>query len=51
MKLMHRFFAEIDEKWKRTGGEPIRLQIIGSAALMLQTDYERGFSTRSRNCR
>ncbi len=42
MKLIHSFLAEIDEKWKPLGGEPIRLRIIGSAALMLQTDYERG---------
>lgn len=42
MKLIHRFLAEIDERWKPAGGEPIRLKIIGSAALMLQADYERG---------
>lgn len=42
MKPIHRFLAEIDERWKPAGGEPIRLKIIGSAALMLQADYERG---------
>jgi hypothetical protein len=42
VKLIHRFLTEIDEKWKPVGGEPIRLRIIGSAALMLQTEYERG---------
>ena len=42
MKLINSFLTEIDEKWKPVGGEPIRLRIIGSAALMLQTDYERG---------
>ncbi|MFH1726165.1 MAG: DUF6036 family nucleotidyltransferase [Elusimicrobiota bacterium] len=33
---------EIDARWKPAGGEPILLSLIGSAALMLQTDYERG---------
>lgn len=42
MKLIHRFLTEIDERWKPAGGEPIRLKIIGSAALMLQSDFERG---------
>ena len=42
MKLINSFLAEIDEKWKPVGGEPIGLRIIGSAALMLETDYERG---------
>jgi len=42
VKLIHRFLTEIDEKWKPVGSEPIRLRIIGSAALMLQTEYERG---------
>lgn len=42
MKLINKFLSEIDESWKPVGGEQIRLRIIGSAALMLQTDYERG---------
>jgi len=42
VKLIHRFLAEIDERWKPLGAEPVRLKIIGSAALMLQADYERG---------
>ncbi|MBI4055250.1 MAG: hypothetical protein HY402_03865 [Elusimicrobia bacterium] len=42
MGLIREFLAEIDEKWKPIGGEPIILQVIGSAALMLQCDYERG---------
>lgn len=42
MALIREFLAEIDAKWKPIGGEPILLQIIGSAALMLQCDYERG---------
>jgi len=42
VKLIRDFLSEIDERWKFVGGEPIRLRLIGSAALMLQTDYERG---------
>ena len=42
MALIREFLSEIDAKWKPIGGEPLTLQIIGSAALMLQCDYERG---------
>ncbi|HEY1551709.1 MAG TPA: hypothetical protein VGG28_27970 [Kofleriaceae bacterium] len=35
---MHDFFAEIDQHWP---SEIATLSIIGSAALMLQVDYER----------
>lgn len=42
MNLIKRFLAEIDARWTPIGVEPIPLQLIGSAALMLQTDYERG---------
>ncbi len=42
MNLIRGFFSEIDARWKPIGAVPIRLRIIGSAALMLQTDYERG---------
>ena len=42
MAQIREFLSAIDPKWKLIGGEPIRLQIIGSAALMLQCDYERG---------
>ncbi len=42
MALIREFLSEIDAKWKPIGGEPILLQVIGSAALMLQCDYERG---------
>lgn len=42
MVLIREFLTEIDAKWKPIGGEPIILQVIGSAALMLQCDYERG---------
>lgn len=42
MALIENFLKDIDSKWKPLGGEPFPLQIIGSAALMLQTDYIRG---------
>ncbi len=42
MALIEVFLKEIDSGWKPIGEEPITLQIIGSAALMLQTRYERG---------
>ena len=42
MALIREFLAEIDARWKPLGGEPISLQVIGSTALMLQTDYDRG---------
>jgi hypothetical protein len=36
------FLAEIDRRWPGPTGERIGLRIIGSVALLLQTDYERG---------
>jgi len=39
---IRKFLAEIDARWKAVGGEPITLQVIGSVALMLQCDYDRG---------
>lgn len=42
MALIRDFLAEIDARWKPIGEEPITLQVIGSAALMLQTTYDRG---------
>ena len=39
---IRKFLAAIDAKWKAVGAEPITLQVIGSAALMLQCDYDRG---------
>lgn len=42
MALIREFLTEIDARWKPIGEEPITLQVIGSAALMLQTDYDRG---------
>lgn len=42
MALIEDFLKEVDANWKGVGGEPVRLQIIGSGALMLQTDFLRG---------
>ncbi|MBI5211633.1 MAG: hypothetical protein HY927_16815 [Elusimicrobia bacterium] len=42
MALIREFLTAIDERWSPLGSEPISLQIIGSTALMLQTDYNRG---------
>lgn len=42
MAPIKEFLVEIDAKWKPLGGEPFPLQVIGSAALMLQTDFVRG---------
>lgn len=36
------FFQEIDRLWTPTGTEKIPLRVIGSGALLLQTDYVRG---------
>lgn len=42
MGLIESFLLAIDRGWKPLGCEPILLQVIGSAALMLQFKYERG---------
>lgn len=42
MQPIETFFKEIDARWGRSSPTRIRLRIIGSTALMLQTDYERG---------
>ena len=42
MALIREFLSAIDAQWKPLGEEPITLRVIGSAALMLQCDYERG---------
>lgn len=42
MAQIKELLTEIDKRWRPIGAEPITLQIIGSAALMLQTDYDRG---------
>lgn len=36
------FFQDIDGRWRIVRKEKLRLRVIGSAALMLQTDYVRG---------
>ncbi len=41
MKLVEHFFRDLDHEWKSSQGK-ITLLIIGSGALFLQTDYERG---------
>lgn len=40
--LLEDFFVELDERWGPTPDARIRLQIIGSTALMLATNYRRG---------
>lgn len=42
MNLFEEFLAELDRRWEPAGPNPIRLPVIGSAALMLQTAYVRG---------
>lgn len=42
MKPLRDFLSEIDARWKPVGGEPLPLELVGSAALMLQADYARG---------
>ena len=41
MGLIEDFFADLDRGWKRPRGGRIPLRVIGSAALMLGTGYER----------
>jgi hypothetical protein len=42
MKPVEAFFREIDARWTAQPSARIRLPLIGSAALLLQTDYDRG---------
>lgn len=42
MPLIEHFFREFDAAWRWPAPEKLRLSVIGSAALMLQTNYERG---------
>lgn len=42
MSLVDDFFEELDSRWGAQPGARIRLRIIGSSALMLRTNYERG---------
>src|SRR3989344_4550816 len=40
--IIEQFFHELDRKWKHSTGGKIELCIIGSSAIFLQTDYNRG---------
>ena len=40
--MIEYFFQELDKAWKPTGVEPILLPVIGSTALFLQCNYDRG---------
>lgn len=42
MSLVEEFFQAIDREWTRAAVPKVRLQVIGSGALMLQARYERG---------
>lgn len=41
MSVLEEFFRDLDAQWPSVDAK-IRLRLIGSAALMLQTDYQRG---------
>ncbi|MFO0586386.1 MAG: DUF6036 family nucleotidyltransferase [Polyangiaceae bacterium] len=40
--MIDRFLADLDRTWRGERGPKIRLRVIGSTALMLQTSYVRG---------
>lgn len=42
MRPLEAFLRELDAAWAREGAAPVRLRLIGSAALLLRTDYARG---------
>ena len=42
MKNVEAFFLELDGQWRVSGKGKIRLPIIGSSSLFLQTNYARG---------
>ncbi len=42
MSAITTFFIEIDRLWKPQESGKIKLRVIGSGALLLQTDYQRG---------
>jgi hypothetical protein len=42
VKPVEAFLTDLDAEWTGGGGERISLHVIGSAALMLRHDYERG---------
>lgn len=39
---LERFLEDLDHAWGDAGGPPLELRVIGSTALFLQTEYERG---------
>ncbi len=42
MQPFERFFTELDARWVATGPAPITLRVLGSTALFLRTNYQRG---------
>jgi hypothetical protein len=40
--MIEPLFRDIDDRWKASSSTKVRLRIIGSTALMLQSDYARG---------
>lgn len=40
--MIENFFQELDRAWKPMGLEPIRLPVMGSSAIFLQCEYDRG---------
>jgi hypothetical protein len=40
--MFETFFQEVDQAWRWPSPAKCRLRILGSAALMLQTNYQRG---------
>lgn len=42
MTVFETFFQEVDRAWRWPSAHKQRLRLLGSAALMLQTNYERG---------
>jgi hypothetical protein len=42
MQRVKDFFSEIDQQWPHGAPNKVRLHVIGSGALMLQTNYQRG---------
>jgi transcriptional regulator with XRE-family HTH domain len=42
VSYVHDFFRDLDAAWPASSEPPIHLRIIGSTALMLLTDYDRG---------
>ena len=42
VKLIERYFRDLDKEWKPAQPGKINLHVIGSGALFLKTDYDRG---------